>query len=68
MNIAGTYELPFGKGRAYLSGAPRVLDAVVGGWRITPVFQSISGDFPRFGNLIVTGNPCVSSPSPGQLV
>jgi len=23
----------------------------------------ISGDFPRFGNLIVTGSPCVSDPS-----
>ena len=66
MNIAGTYELPFGKGRTYLSGASRALDAIVGGWKITPVFQYISGDFPRFGNLLVTGNPCVSSPSPGH--
>ncbi|MBZ5594279.1 MAG: carboxypeptidase-like regulatory domain-containing protein [Acidobacteriia bacterium] len=66
MNIAGTYEFPFGKGRTYLSGASRALDAIVGGWKITPVFQYISGDFPQFGNLIVTGNPCVSSPSPGR--
>jgi len=66
MNIAGTYELPFGKDRKYLSTAPRVVDAVVGGWKITPVFQYTSGDFPQFGNLIVTGSPCVSNPSPGQ--
>ena len=65
MNIAGTYELPFGKGRQFLSTAPRALDAIVGGWKITPVFQYISGDFPQFGNLIVTGNPCLSNPTPG---
>ena len=66
MNIASTYEFPFGKGRTYLSTAPRALDALVGGWKITPVFQYTSGDFPQFGNLIVTGNPCVSNPTPGH--
>jgi hypothetical protein len=66
MNIASTYELPFGKGRTFLGEAPRALDAVVGGWKITPVFQYTSGDFPQFGNLVVTGNPCVSNPSPGR--
>jgi len=66
MNIASTYELPFGTGRHYLANAPKALDAVVGGWKITPVFQFTSGDFPQFGNLIVTGNPCISNPSAGQ--
>jgi len=66
MNIASTYEFPFGKGRTYLNNAPKVVDAVVGGWKITPVVQFISGDYPTFGNLIVTGNPCVSSPTPGE--
>ena len=27
-----TYELPFGKGRTYLSSMPKVLDQVLGGW------------------------------------
>jgi len=66
MNIASTYELPFGKGRTFLGDAPKALDALVGGWKFTPVFQYTSGDFPQFGNLLVTGNPCVSSPSPGR--
>ncbi|HTT60250.1 MAG TPA: carboxypeptidase-like regulatory domain-containing protein [Bryobacteraceae bacterium] len=66
MNIAGTYDLPFGKGKTFLSDATRGLDAVVGGWKITPVFQYISGDFPQFGNMIVNGNPCLSNPTPGQ--
>ncbi|HZT33052.1 MAG TPA: carboxypeptidase-like regulatory domain-containing protein [Bryobacteraceae bacterium] len=64
LNILGTYELPIGKGRKYLASAPRALDALVGGWKITPVLQFISGDFPQFGNMLVTGNPCVSSPTP----
>jgi len=38
-------------------------DAILGGWRVTPVLQYISGDFPRFGNMIVTGNPCISNPT-----
>jgi len=66
MNIAGTYELPIGRGRHYMSGVPKGVDAVVGGWKITPVFQYTSGDFPQFGTLIVTGNPCISNPSAGQ--
>ena len=24
----------------------------------------MSGDFPQFGNMIVTGNPCISNPTP----
>jgi hypothetical protein len=63
-NIASTYEIPIGKGKALLNNASRAVDALVGGWKITPVLQYISGDFPQFGNLIVTGNPCVSNPTP----
>ncbi|MGO9895042.1 MAG: carboxypeptidase regulatory-like domain-containing protein [Bryobacteraceae bacterium] len=64
MNIVTTYQLPIGKGQTFMNTAPRAVDALVGGWKITPVLQYISGDFPQFGNLIVSGNPCVSSPTP----
>jgi Carboxypeptidase regulatory-like domain len=60
---AGTYELPFGRGKRYLSSIPRVADALVGGWQIIGEFTFTSGDYPRFGNLIVTGNPCQNVPS-----
>ena len=63
-NIASTWELPVGKGKALLGSAPRALDAVVGGWKLAGLFTFISGDFPTFGNLIVNGNPCISSPTP----
>jgi len=29
-----TYELPFGKGKKYLSGMPAILDHVIGGWQM----------------------------------
>lgn len=63
-NIAGTWELPVGKGKAFLNSTPRAVDAVIGGWKLAGLSTFVSGDFPRFGNLIVTGNPCVSNPNP----
>jgi hypothetical protein len=60
---AGTYELPFGKSKRYLSSAPRIADAVIGGWQVTGVLTYTSGDYPRFGNLIVNSNPCQNVPS-----
>jgi hypothetical protein len=63
-NIASTWELPFGKGHAFLNSTPRVVDTLVGGWKVAGLSTFISGDFPQFGNLIVTGNPCISNPTP----
>ena len=61
-----TYEFPIGRGKAYFSNMSRVADALVGGWQLTGVLTYNTGDYPRFGSLIVTGNPCVSNPSPGR--
>ncbi len=63
VNIAGTWELPFGKGRAYLSQMPKAADAVLGGWKVTGLWQFTSGDFLRFDNMIANGNPCVDNPT-----
>ena len=63
---AGTYELPFGRGKEFLSSMGRVGDALVGGWQVTGEMTFNTGDYPRFNSLIVTGNPCVSNPTPGQ--
>jgi hypothetical protein len=60
---AGTYELPFGRGKRYLSSIPRVADAVIGGWQVTGLFTFTSGSFPRFSNLIVSSDPCQNVPS-----
>jgi hypothetical protein len=65
LNVAGTYEVPIGRGRTYMSKIPKAADFLIGGWKITGVGTYMSGSFPRFDNLIVTGDPCVSSPTRG---
>jgi Carboxypeptidase regulatory-like domain len=63
-NIAGTWELPLGKGKAALNALPKAADAVVAGWKLAALWTFMSGDFPQFGNLEVNGNPCISNPTP----
>ncbi len=43
LNVAFVYDLPFGKGRRFLSGAGRALDALVGGWTVSGRFNYTSG-------------------------
>ncbi len=47
-NISGTgvYALPVGRGQQYLSGANRVVDEAIGGWKISAAGISYSG-FPE---------------------
>jgi TonB-dependent Receptor Plug Domain/TonB dependent receptor len=47
-NFSGTgvYALPFGHGKQYLSGANRLLDEVVGGWKVSTAAVVYSG-FPE---------------------
>jgi hypothetical protein len=66
LSLAGTWEVPLGKGRQYLSGAPRVVDAVIGGWNLTPLITWRSGRFLQFGGMLATGNPIISNPTPQQ--
>ncbi len=37
------WELPFGQGKALLSSAPRWVDAIAGGWRLSGVWSRYSG-------------------------
>jgi hypothetical protein len=59
INIAGTYELPFGKGRPFLNRGG-VLNAVLGGWQISPLLTYATGA-PLFsgtgGSVLVNGDP-----------
>jgi hypothetical protein len=65
--MAGTYEVPFGIGRAYMSGMPKLLDALVGGWKVTGVSTYSTGAILRFGKMNYNGqDPTVSDPTPGQ--
>ena len=41
--LHGVWELPFGRGRRYLSDAGGALDAVLGGWQVNTVYTWQSG-------------------------
>ncbi len=43
--FSANYELPFGKGRKWGGDSSTLLDAVLGGWRLSGIFQARSG-FP----------------------
>ena len=43
VNIAATYELPFGKGRRYMTNSNKAVDAVLGGWEVSPLLTYASG-------------------------
>jgi hypothetical protein len=51
------WELPFGRGRAVGAGWAGVLDAVLGGWRMTGIFMAASGHFltPTYAGYDATG-------------
>jgi hypothetical protein len=63
LSMAGTYELPFGRGRRILSNPHSVLNAILGGWSTSSIFQRNSGAFLRFGQLIVEGDPRIEDPT-----
>jgi hypothetical protein len=64
---AGTWDVPIGKGRAYMNNAPWLLDAVLGGWRLSGVLYWRSGNLLQFGGMLWDGtDPKVSDPTPGQ--
>jgi len=60
---AGIYQLPLGKGRAYMNGDNRVLQAIFGGWSTSTLFTYNSGNYLRFGGALVDGDPSVDEPT-----
>ena len=61
---AVSWDIPVGKGRAYLKDAPAAVDYIIGGWTLTTSTRIYSGR-PLFftQNLIVNGNPKISNPT-----
>jgi hypothetical protein len=64
LSIAGVWEIPFGKGRPYMTDAPRLLDALVGGWNVSPIVTWRSGRFIFMPAAVVSGDPHISNPGP----
>jgi hypothetical protein len=63
-NLTGIYELPIGRSKRLLGTAPSIVDAVVGGWSLSGIYQYISGAYLRFGGLqYAGGDPRVEDPT-----
>jgi hypothetical protein len=52
--LSGIYELPFGPGKPYLSGARGVLRHIAAGWQLQAVWQFNTGQPIGFGNSLLT--------------
>lgn len=64
VTIAGTLQLPFGRGRKYMSEANRIVDGVLGGWQLLGASYYNSGQFLRFSGMNATSDPVVDNPTP----
>jgi hypothetical protein len=53
--LDATYDLPFGRGRQFLGGANRWVNALVGGFSILPVISWQSGSPIQIGNAQLVG-------------
>jgi len=43
LKFSYSYDLPFGRGRSFFSDMPRVLDAIIGGWKTNGIWMISSG-------------------------
>ncbi|HZT33367.1 MAG TPA: TonB-dependent receptor [Bryobacteraceae bacterium] len=60
---AAVYELPFGKGRRFMSSVNPWIDGVLGGWSLSGLFTYNSGIPLRLGPALVSGDPAISNPT-----
>jgi hypothetical protein len=62
-------EVPVGKGRRWLSTAPRAADFVLGGWELSGIYHYNSGEFltPQWTGPDTTGTAYSASRTPAQV-
>ncbi len=54
-SLMAIYQLPFGRGREFLSHS-KVADEIVGGWQLSGIYQYLSGTPLGWGNVNYSGN------------
>jgi hypothetical protein len=63
MTSALTWQVPVGRGRAFLADMPTLLDAAIGGWQLSPATRYYSGRLILFStSYVVDGNPKIDNP------
>jgi len=55
--FSGTYDLPFGTGKQYMSHVNRAVNFVLGNWSLAGIYTLHSGAPLAWGNLIYLGGP-----------
>ena len=63
LRIAGTWEVPVGRGRRFGTNMPKVLDLIVGGWATSHMFLWNNGRLLTFGAMQCTGSPKIDNPT-----
>ena len=64
ITAAGTWEIPVGRGRHYLSSTNRGVDMILGGWDLTGFVSWRSGFYLRYGGMVANGDPVIDDPTP----
>ena len=66
LTLAGTYNLPFGRGKKFGSSIHPMLNGIVGGWELSGIYTYRSGEFLRFGTQMDYdgSSPFISNPGP----
>jgi hypothetical protein len=60
-NLTGIYELPVGRGKKWLSSAPRLLDLLLGGWSLNGIYTYQSGEPFTVRSGVLTANSSAQS-------
>ena len=55
ISVSGLYQLPFGKGRHFGSGATGVTNVLIGNWAVSSLYTFHSGAPLAWGNVIYNG-------------
>jgi len=56
LTLSWLYELPFGRGKQFLSGSNRVVSTLISGWQAQGIYTAQSGAALGFGNAIFVGD------------
>jgi hypothetical protein len=62
LSLAGTWEVPVGRGRPFANTLHPVLDGILGGWTMSWIYWYNAGDRLRFGMMEVVGDPKIDNP------
>jgi hypothetical protein len=67
ITAAGSYQLPVGRGMAFLPDANPWVNGIIGGWQISGVMAWRSGNLLGFDGMVWDGtDPVISDPTPQQ--